>query len=351
MDNISNRLKELDALRGIAALMVVLFHFTMGRQEANLGFKLGTTGVDLFFIISGFVIFMSLSKVKNSKDFIINRISRLYPTYWACVSFTSLLTITYFSYTKSDIAFSQYLIQYIGNMTMFQYYLNIPNIDDTYWTMIVEMNFYLLVFFVFHFNLTKYIKPIGLLLSTIITILTSFFNNPVIHKLSIYIPFLPFMPLFFSGIIFYKIYTEKSKLFENYLILAIYLICQILLFHSSGKSKAFISQVEYAVMVSLFFLLFTLFVNGKLKFIVCKISLFLGKISFALYLTHLMVSYGFIIPLLTNRFYINFWVSSLFVSLPIIIGIATIITYYIEIPLNKKMREKLRTTWVLRQAN
>ena len=70
MDNISNRLQELDALRGIAALMVVLFHFTMGRQEANLGFKLGTTGVDLFFIISGFVIFMSLSKVKNSKDFI-----------------------------------------------------------------------------------------------------------------------------------------------------------------------------------------------------------------------------------------------------------------------------------------
>jgi peptidoglycan/LPS O-acetylase OafA/YrhL len=348
MDNISNRLQELDALRGIAALMVVLFHFTMGRQEANLGFKLGTTGVDLFFIISGFVIFMSLSKVKNSKDFIINRISRLYPTYWACVSFTSLLTITYFSYTKSDITFSQYLIQYIGNMTMFQYYLNIPNIDDTYWTMIVEMNFYILVLFVFHFNLTKYIKTIGLLLSTIITILTSFFNNPVIHKLSIYIPFLPFMPLFFSGIIFYKIYTEKSKLFENYIILAICLICQILLFHSSGKSKAFISQVEYAVMVSLFFLLFTLFVNGKLKFIICKISLFLGKISFALYLTHLMVSCGFIIPLLTSRFYINFWVSSLFVSLPIIIGIATIITYYIEIPLNKKMREKLRTTWVLR---
>ena len=88
MENKSNRYQELDALRGIAAIMVVLFHFTMGRKEANLGFKLGTTGVDMFFIISGFVIFMSINKVKTSGEFIINRISRLYPTYWACVTFT-----------------------------------------------------------------------------------------------------------------------------------------------------------------------------------------------------------------------------------------------------------------------
>lgn len=63
-----SRYEELDALRGIAALMVVLFHFTMYRQETKFGFKLGTTGVDLFFLISGFVIIMSLIKIKNSKD-------------------------------------------------------------------------------------------------------------------------------------------------------------------------------------------------------------------------------------------------------------------------------------------
>lgn len=55
----SNRYTELDALRGIAALMVVFFHFTMDRPQGQMGFKLGVTGVDLFFIISGFVIFMS----------------------------------------------------------------------------------------------------------------------------------------------------------------------------------------------------------------------------------------------------------------------------------------------------
>lgn len=90
----TKRYEELDALRRIAALMVVFFHFTLGRPEAKLGFKLGTTGVDLFFIISGLVIFMSLTRVKTSLDFVINRVSRLYPTYWTCATFT-FIVITY----------------------------------------------------------------------------------------------------------------------------------------------------------------------------------------------------------------------------------------------------------------
>jgi peptidoglycan/LPS O-acetylase OafA/YrhL len=59
------RFEELDVLRGLAAVMVVVFHFTMGRNQADLGFKLGTTGVYLFFIISGFVILLSLEHVEN----------------------------------------------------------------------------------------------------------------------------------------------------------------------------------------------------------------------------------------------------------------------------------------------
>src|ERR1044072_9360250 len=91
----SSRIKELDALRGIAALMVVFFHYTFWRPQAKLGFNLGTTGVDLFFMISGFVIFMSLLHINQSKEFVINRISRLYPGYWACVTFTFIALSVY----------------------------------------------------------------------------------------------------------------------------------------------------------------------------------------------------------------------------------------------------------------
>lgn len=337
MEKQTNRFQELDALRGIAALMVVLFHFTMYRKEAELGFKLGTTGVDLFFMISGFVIYMSISNIKSSSEFIINRISRLYPTYWACVTFAFFLDIIHSIQTHKEISFGQYL----GNMTMFQYYLRVPNIDGPYWTMIIEMIFYIGILILFHFKLIKFLKPIGLILSIVIVTSTCFFNNDIAFLILKMIPLFQFFPLFFAGIIFYKLYNDKSKNLENYSIIIICLVCQILLYNYSGRSRGFISHNEYGIMLTLYFIFFTFFVNGKLKFIVSNTSLFLGKISFALYLIHQKISIDFIIPLLENKFNFNFWVASIFFSLPIVICLATIITYYIEIPFSKKMKEKL----------
>lgn len=136
-----HRVKELDSLRGIAAILVVIFHFTMDQQGTSHLFTLGSTGVDLFFIISGFVIFMSLLKIRDSKSFIINRVSRLYPTYWACVTFTFILISITAAYdpTVRHVSFGHYL----ANMTMFQHFFLISDIDGPYWTMIIEMMFYI----------------------------------------------------------------------------------------------------------------------------------------------------------------------------------------------------------------
>jgi len=337
----SNRYNELDALRGIAALMVVFFHFTMDRPQGQLGFKLGVTGVDLFFIISGFVIFMSLTKAKSSIDFVINRVSRLYPTYWASVTFTFLLFSFFAIYDgwPEQIDFKRYF----GNMTMFQFYLKITDLDGPYWTMIIEMLFYMGILFLFHFKMLKYLKKIGLDLSVLVVIVTSYFyENSTVQYFFKWIPLLPFIPLFFAGTIFYKLYTNKSKLLENYTILIICLICQILLYKYAGRSKGSITHIEYGLMLTLYFTLFTLFVNGKLKFIVSKGTLFLGKISFALYLIHQYISIGVMIPLLINRFHLNFWIASLCITLPTIITIAWFITEYIGTPMSNRMKEKLR---------
>ncbi len=107
------RYQELDSLRGVAALMVVVFHFTMGRKEGQYLFNLGNTGVELFFIISGFVIFMSINKMKNSKEFIINRFTRLYPTYWTCVTFTFILIA--WSSTWNEALAKVSFIKYLAN--------------------------------------------------------------------------------------------------------------------------------------------------------------------------------------------------------------------------------------------
>ena len=335
------RYKELDALRGIAALIVVLFHYTMGRPEAQFGFNLGTTGVDLFFIISGFVIFMSLAKVKDSSDFVINRVSRLYPTYWACVSFTFILICAASLYLYGD--FRQInILAYLGNLTMFQLYLNISDLDGPYWTMIVEMIFYISILILFHFKLLKFLNIIGITLSVFVAVMTSvFYDYSFIKEILLWIPLLQFIPLFFAGTIFYKMKANKSGLVEQYLILAICLTTQILLFYNSGRSHQFITHIEYATMLTIYFALFIFFVNGKLSFIVSKGTLFLGKISFALYLIHQFISIEIMIPFLTQKLQINFWIASLIISLPIVIILSTIITYYIEIPMSKRMKEKL----------
>ncbi len=99
--------------------------------------------------------------------------------------------------------------------------------------------------------------------------------------------------------------------------------------------------MEYSIMLLIYFTLFILFVNNKLTFIVSKGTVFLGKISFALYLTHQTISRDYIIPTLMNHLNINFWVASIAFALPISILIASFITYYIEIPMCKRMKEKL----------
>ena len=338
MDIKIKRYQELDALRGIAALFVVLFHFTLNRPEAEYGFKLGVTGVDLFFIISGFVIFMSLTNINSSKEFIVNRVSRLYPTYWASVTFAFISIIVSSKFQLNHLS----IVQYLGNLTMFQYYLKIPDIDGPYWTMIIEMIFYIGILILFHFKLTKFLNPICLSLIIITVFLTSFyFNNIFVKRLLAYIPLLQFLPLFFAGITFYRIYTSQTFLKKNYFFIALCFVCQALLYNYSEKTKLYISQIEYTLMLSLYFLLFTLFCNKKLKFIITKTSLFLGKISFALYLIHQKIAVIFIIPFLVNYLNVNFWVAAILITLPIVIGLATIITYYIEIPLSKKLKHKL----------
>jgi peptidoglycan/LPS O-acetylase OafA/YrhL len=159
------------------------------------------------------------------------------------------------------------------------------------------------------------------------------------------VPLLQFIPLFMAGTIFYKIYIEKTKLPLYYCIVTCCLICQMALFNFAGQTRYFITFNEYCLMLVLFFILFIFFVNNKLKFIVNKISLFFGKISFALYLTHQYISLTFIIPYFIDTLHINFWIATIFINLPIVVCIASFITFKIEIPYSKKMKKGLHNLY------
>lgn len=94
------RFRELDALRGPAALVVVLYHLTtfmgdgpgLGGPPA-VSIWWGEYGVQLFFLISGFVILLSARRTLRPSDFVISRVSRIYPVYWIARTAASALLL------------------------------------------------------------------------------------------------------------------------------------------------------------------------------------------------------------------------------------------------------------------
>jgi peptidoglycan/LPS O-acetylase OafA/YrhL len=146
----STRVNEIDLLRFFAALSVVFFHYSFRGFAADAMSvmpypllapvsKYGYLGVELFFMISGFVILMT-AESGNLRRFLISRFVRLYPTFWACCTITFAVTIII-----GEPRYSASVGQYLVNMTMLSGFFGIPSIDSVYWSLFVEMKFYALV--------------------------------------------------------------------------------------------------------------------------------------------------------------------------------------------------------------
>lgn len=93
----SNSIEGIQYLRGIAALLVVLFHIDLAVIKTNFGMSVGYVGVDIFFIISGFVMAHTTRNLKlsNTKEritefalFLKKRFIRVIPLYWIATIFT-----------------------------------------------------------------------------------------------------------------------------------------------------------------------------------------------------------------------------------------------------------------------
>jgi peptidoglycan/LPS O-acetylase OafA/YrhL len=336
-----NRIQELDALRGIAALVVLIFHFSLLNPDLLKFTKFGITGVDLFFIISGFVITMSLDRIQFGYQFVINRFSRLYPTYWAAVIFTFLIICINKYFFGADPHTPLPTQDFLYNLTMFQYYFGVKDLDGPYWTMIIEMLFYLVMLYLF---LTKSLKSaVAILIPWVLlgTIITEFhWFQPFSMAYFKNFPLAQSLPLFVSGILFYRIFTkQENKLLNILLIIGCYLL-QVLLFTKTGRANYYISQEGYKAVLAVYYVLFFLFVFGKLHFIVTKGTLFLGKVSFALYLIHQHFSIYFLIPNLM-KWGINYYIAAFLIALPVCILIATAITFWIEKPAGTWFKQNL----------
>ena len=102
----------------------------------------GGFGVTLFFIISGFVIFLSVQSNDSKSKFIWNRFSRLYPAYWFVIFWD--IGIYFFKMFFFDSSIPN-LKRIFLNITMLQVYFNEINLDSPFWTLQVEIAFYVFI--------------------------------------------------------------------------------------------------------------------------------------------------------------------------------------------------------------
>ncbi|WP_433287177.1 acyltransferase family protein [Micromonospora sp. CA-244673] len=144
------RLLVLDGLRLGAAVMVVAYHLVGDKlgawqdPSAAAAFgplhtvsRYGFLGVQLFFIISGFVICMS-AWGRRVGDFFVSRVVRLYPAYWFAVLLATGVLLLVPLKKRPEVR------DVLANLTMMQDFLGVAHLDLSYWTLTIEMVFYLL---------------------------------------------------------------------------------------------------------------------------------------------------------------------------------------------------------------
>jgi peptidoglycan/LPS O-acetylase OafA/YrhL len=326
------RLYELDALRGIAALAVCLFHFNF--------LKYGVTGVDLFFMISGFVIFMSITNAKSLKEFWIARVARLYPVYWLSMLIASLVC------TACILALPPLKFSYvISNLLMLQPLFKVDYFVGVSWTLYIEMLFYL---FVSALWLTKQFKNIELviLICLILSGITHtsflFLQNTSSSYNRIFIFFRGLFPLishfhlFAAGMIFYQVHSKGIN-FNRVALLAFAFVMAALTHSVGGRVFYFLNVYQHLACILVFYLAFSLIISGKGKFLSLKFMVLLGDISYPLYLVHGTIGIYLGLYLLPKS---GTTLSSIMGILASLIA-SYIITFYFDIPIRRWLKKKL----------
>lgn len=332
---VHRRVTQLDGLRGIAALGVVAFHFLYLLPEkfpevgeALSPFIVGRQGVQLFFVISGFVIMMSIQGA-NLRQFAASRVSRLYPTYWAALMVTFLIATLWLP------GYDVTLTDALANLTMLQKFAGIPDVDGTYWTLAVEVSFYVQCAALNALGLlTPKRLPMTLaawlvaavIIVALVSVLGLDHSAPLVaDNLGLAFNYIPF---FISGIAVLHVFRSENRS-AMYLILVAAAIAMLVI-HQLADVAQF--GFVYAALILVVLLWRPLGTTSRPL-------LFLGEISYALYVIHEFIGYVIILHLVEAGW--SRWVATA-LAFATVLGLATLLTNYVDKPLRRPLRNLIQ---------
>jgi peptidoglycan/LPS O-acetylase OafA/YrhL len=301
------RYYEIDLLRFLAALSVVFYHYTFrGYAEGNyspLPFielgqvtRYGYLGVELFFIISGYVVLLS-AQGKTVRQFVLSRVTRLYPAFWAACTLTFLVERLWGpgpadAHLAPDLHAG--LGQYLYNLTMLHEFMGTRSIDGAYWSLTIEITFYFLVSLLIAYRLMPHIN-----LCLALWLGYALLPGVVHHSSPFAQLFFPeFAPYFVAGMLFYLLQQPQGRRWPRYGLLA---VAYLLALRSAGVQARQMTEVYHAFIspyvamgaVTLFFGIFYTVTLKKINLSRFAWLAWLGSLTYPLYLLHSNI--GFLI--------------------------------------------------------
>lgn len=368
--NIQKHIPELDGLRAIAVLSVIFAHcasmFVLPEQivEQKIWHVLmsGWIGVELFFVLSGFLItgiLIDTFFIENRlKKFYIRRSLRIFPLYYLLLTLCFIVFLFINSPVEISLGHSLLVFFYLGNL---EELFNFPRyyILNHTWSLAVEEQFYLIwpiLFLYSHkYGLSKYTCILGIIIVNASRIFLTVNPFETIH--TPYILTICRTDALFSGALLSILIKQEARLLSKISavnLANILFIAGILLFLFSfqyaqifipGDTVTFLIGLPSLSLLFSAFILYSTKLDSKHLFrsiLKLKPLTYIGKISYGIYIYH----WPIIIGLSINQ-YIFFDMNHfsyhilpfLSLTLLITIGIASISYYYIERPiLNLKNR-------------
>jgi peptidoglycan/LPS O-acetylase OafA/YrhL len=346
-----DRLRSLDGLRFLAALAVVAYHYTAyGRGTLAWGVRpstlmptlsapasYGWLGVQLFFLISGFVICMS-AWGRSVGDFFVSRASRIYPAYWF-----SVLLITGVVLLWPTVGKPLQLREVLVNLTMLQAPLGVPHVDGIYWTLWVELVFYLLFSVVVWRGLTYRRVTAFCMIWTVAAVLLPALSNPLVNTLVMPAN----APYFIAGIACFLIYRfGHSSLLWGVIgvnwIIAVLRMYPLQLQHARLLGKAAPAATWPAlIVITAAFAFMILIASGRLGWLNWKWLTTAGALTYPVYLLHEYPGWT-AIRALSGRLP---WEAVLVVVTTGVIALAWAVHVFIEKPGGRWMRRSLTSAF------
>ena len=347
------RLKGIDLLRGLAVSVVVLYHFFEILKLHNHFLypyitSIGQIGVPLFFIISGYLIYRSVEysinkkgKILGVKHYFLHRIFRIIPAYY--INFFAVFLLAYFVFGtmqtwSTGFTFKQ-ILSHLTFTSYFLYQTSGLGINGAYWTLSIEMLWYLIAPLLFFFikKDTYYLPIVAIALLYLWSIDLGVFDK-LFHldktqpnymaKLFFFSFQLPGQIIYFiSGIFIYKYlstkYNDPIPTLLKWILFLLLISIFIFLSHQPFYTSSFlVRNLTTLVIVTA---LFILFYQSHIRQL--YIVDWIGKISYSIYLWHMPILYIFVQYVLPHRYSLP-TVSILF--LVVLLSVSALSYYLVE---------------------